>query len=278
MNRPLADLLAINCELAEEVISGFIRDELGKFGFERGVINLSGGIDSSVSCYLAARALGPENVHALLLPYRDSSPASRADAEAVVEDLGLTSALIDITPQIDAYFEQFPDADRMRRANKMARERMTIAYDRSAELDALVIGTSNKTESLLGYTTLWGDMAAAINPLGDLYKTQVRALARHLGVPQAIIDKPPSADLWVGQTDEEELGMTYEQADQVLYLMIDERRTIADIVAHGFDETFVRRVHDMIRESQYKRRMPPVAKLSHRSIDRDFRYARDWGH
>ena len=261
MREAPAGLLAIDCELAEEVVSGFIRDELGKSGFERGIVNLSGGIDSSVCCYLAARALGPQNVYALLLPYRDSSPASRADAESVVQALGIPSTLIDITPQIDAYFGRSPHADRVRRGNKMARERMSIAYDKSAELGALVIGSSNKTESLLGYTTIWGDMAAAINPLGDLYKTQVRALARHLGVPQAIIDKPPSADLWVGQTDEEELGLTYEEVDQVLCLMIDQQRSIPDIVAHGFDEAFVRRVRGMVLSSEFKRRMPLVAKL-----------------
>ncbi len=269
--------LAINCDLAVRIITGFLRDEVGKFGFRRGVINLSGGIDSALSCYLAAQALGPENVHALLLPYKTSSPDSRADAEDVASRLGLEHTVIDITPQIDAYFDRFPDADRLRRANKMARERMSIAYDFSQKFGALVIGTSNKTESLLGYTTLWGDMACAINPLGDLYKTQVRALARHLGVPEKIIAKNPTADLWEGQTDEDELGFTYEEVDQVLFRLIDERRPIPEIVAAGADEKFVRRVYEMVRASQFKRHIPLVAKLSHRSIDRDFRYARDWG-
>jgi NAD+ synthase len=226
---------------------------------------------------VTARALGPENVHALLLPYKQSSPASQGDAELVVELLGVQSTLLDITPQVDAYFERLPEAERMRRANKMARERMTIVYDFSAALGALVVGTSNKTESLLGYTTLWGDMACAINPLGDLYKTQVRALAGRLGVPEQIIHKAPSADLWAGQTDEGELGFTYEQVDQVLYLMVDERRSVPDIVSRGLAQPFVERVREMVQNSQYKRRMPIVAKVSHRSIDRDFRYARDWG-
>jgi NAD+ synthase len=268
--------LAIDCALTARVLEDFLRLELGKFGFTQGVVGLSGGVDSATSAFLAAGALGPENVTAILMPYSSSSPQSEADALAVVEQLGIHHLLVDITPQIDAYFERFPDASRMRRANKMARERMTILYDQSAAIGALVIGTSNKTEALLGYTTLWGDMACAVNPLGDLYKTQLRQLARHLGVPAAILDKAPSADLWPGQTDEGELGFTYENVDQVLYRLVDLRMQPEEILAEGFPEELLGRVQEMVRQSQYKRRLPPVAKLSRRSVDRDFRYPRDW--
>jgi NAD+ synthase len=268
--------LAIDCPLAARVLEDFLRIELGKFGFCQGVLGLSGGVDSAVSAYLAARALGPENVMVILMPYSASSPQSAADAMSVVENLGVSHLLVDITPQIDAYFERFPDADRMRHANKMARERMTILYDQSAAIGGLVIGTSNKTEALLGYTTLWGDMACAVNPLGDLYKTQLRQLARFLGVPRAILDKAPSADLWPGQTDEAELGFSYEHVDQALYRLVDLRMRPEEIVAEGFPEEFVAQVGKMVRQSQYKRRLPPAAKLSRRSLDRDFRYPRDW--
>jgi NAD+ synthase len=166
----------------------------------------------------------------------------------------------------------------MRRGNKMARERMTILFDHSARLGALVLGTSNKTELLLGYGTLHGDMASAVNPLGDLYKTQVRQLSRHLGVPAVIVEKQPSADLWEGQTDEAELGFTYEEVDKVLYLLVDQRYEVSEVTAAGlFDEKFVRAVARRIQTSQYKRRLPVIAKISSRTIDRDFRYARDWG-
>jgi NAD+ synthase len=189
----------------------------------------------------------------------------------------MTPTLVDISPQVDAYFERFPDADRGRRGNKMARERMTILYDRSWAEHALVIGTSNKTELLLGYGTLFGDMASALNPLGDLYKTQVFALARAMDIPAAVIDKQPSADLWEGQSDEEELGFGYATVDALLYHLVDERRTRAELRALGYDDAFVEDIARRVRVSQYKRRPPIIAKLSARTIDRDFRYPRDWG-
>jgi NAD+ synthase len=268
--------LEIDCEVARGMLTRFIRNEVGKFGFERVVVGLSGGVDSSLSCFLGVEALGKEGVLAALMPYKTSSPESTADARAVVQQLGIDSIEVDITPQIDAYFERFADADRMRRGNKMARERMTILYDLSMKHKALVQGTSNKTEFLLGYTTLWGDMACAINPIGDLYKTQVRQLATCLGVPERIVRKPPSADLWRGQTDEEEMGLTYEQVDRLLFMMIDERRPRAELERH-FDPAFIAKVAGMVQASQYKRRLPVIAKISARSIDRDFRYSRDWG-
>lgn len=270
--------LELNCDTVRRVLTGFLRNEVRKAGFQRVVVGLSGGVDSALSAYLAAEALGPENVTAILMPYRTSSPQSTAHAALVVEALRIDHFAVDITPMIDAYFGQFPDADQMRRGNKMARERMTILFDHSARLSALVLGTSNKTELLLGYGTLHGDMASAVNPLGDLYKTQVRQLSRHLGVPTPIIEKQPSADLWEGQTDEAELGFTYEAVDRVLSLLVDQRYEVAELIAAGqVDERFVRAVARRVQTSQYKRRLPVIAKISSRTIDRDFRYARDWG-
>jgi NAD+ synthase len=212
-----------------------------------------------------------------LMPYKSSHADSRAHAELIVRITGIASVFADITPQIDAYFDGFPDADARRRGNKMARERMTILYDHSARWGGLVLGTSNKTELLLGYGTLHGDMASAINPLGDLYKTQVWALAAATGVPEAIVRKEPSADLWAGQTDEGELGFTYRDVDQLLYLMVDQRYTKPELMAAGFAERFVDDVARRIMSSQFKRRLPVIAKVSQRTIDRDFRYSRDWG-
>ena len=269
--------LAIDGDLVTRTLGGFLADEIGKFGFRRAVVGLSGGVDSSLATCLAAQALGPESVTAILMPYRTSSPESAADAALLVQQLGVAHEVIEITAQVEAYFERFPDADHTRRGNKMARERMTILYDRSVVHGAIVVGTSNKTEALLGYTTLWGDMACGVNPLGDLYKTQVRQLARHVGVPERIVAKNPTADLWPGQTDEGELGFTYADVDQVLFALVDERRSVEELVATGADEAFVGRVYELMRNAQYKRRLPIVAKISHRSLDRDFRYSRDWG-
>lgn len=270
-------VLDIDCALVTDILTGFVRDEITKFGFHRGVLGMSGGIDSTLSAFLAARALGPENTLGIIMPYASSSPESEGHARLAAEQLGIETRVIEITPQIDAYFERYPDATRLRRANKMARERMTILYDHSVLESAMVIGTSNKTEALLGYTTLWGDMASAVNPVGDLYKTQVRALSAYLGVPQEIIAKAPTADLWTGQTDESELGFTYEEADRLLYHMVDLRWSREELANLGFTLDLIDRVMRMVRNSQYKRRIPLIAKISPRSIDRDFRYSRDWG-
>jgi NAD+ synthase len=269
--------LRLDCETVRKVLTGFIDNEVRKAGFERVVVGLSGGVDSALSAFLAAEALGPQNVWAILMPYRTSSAESVEHAKLAVNTLGVHSLSVDITPMVDAYFAAFPDADHMRRGNKMARERMTILFDHSARLGGLVLGTSNKTELLLGYGTLYGDMASAVNPLGDLYKTQVRQMARHVKVPTVIVEKQPSADLWAGQTDEAELGFTYEEVDKILYLLVDQRYEVADLIAEGFDERFVGAVHHKVRASQYKRRLPVIAKVSARTIDRDFRYPRDWG-
>jgi NAD+ synthase len=271
------DALSIDSEVVRDILVGFVRNEVRKVGFERVVVGLSGGIDSALSAVIACAALGPENVLPILMPYRTSSAASEADARVVCERYGMTPTVVDISPQVDVYFERFPDADRSRRGNKMARERMTILYDMSWAHHALVIGTSNKTELLLGYGTLFGDMASALNPLGDLYKTQVFALARTADLPEQVISKAPSADLWEGQSDEEELGFAYDRVDALLYHMVDERRTRAELGALGFDDSFIDLVGLRVRGSQYKRRPPIIAKLSARTIDRDFRYPRDWG-
>ncbi len=271
------DALSIDSDVVRDILVGFVRNEVRKVGFERVVVGLSGGVDSALSAAIACAALGPENVLPVLMPYRTSSTASEADARLVCDRLGMTPNVVDISPQVDAYFERFPNADRARRGNKMARERMSILYDMSWAHDALVIGTSNKTELLLGYGTLFGDMASALNPLGDLYKTQVFALARSVDLPQQVISKAPSADLWEGQSDEQELGFAYEAVDVLLYHMVDERRTRAELRALGFDDGFIDQVGHRVRTSQYKRRPPIIAKLSARTIDRDFRYPRDWG-
>jgi NAD+ synthase len=275
--------LRLNTAVVEHMLCSFIAQEVTKVGFRRVVVGLSGGIDSAVSLYLAARALGPEQTYAVMMPYRTSSADSLDDARACVDDLGVPSHVVDITPQIDAYYAQAVvpvetevAADRLRRGNKMARERMTILYDFSQHLGGLVLGTSNKTELLLGYGTLYGDMAHALNPLGDLYKTQIRQLAAHLGVPEAILAKPPTADLFAGQTDENQLGYPYAAIDAVLAQLVDRRLPPERVVAQGFDAAMVRRIETLVQRSQFKRRLPVIAKISERTIDRDFRYSRDW--
>jgi NAD+ synthase len=269
--------LSINTGLARTILTGFIRSELTRVGFTRAVIGLSGGIDSSLSCYLTAEALGAENVLGLRMPYKTSSQDSLDHAQMVIDNTGIQSLTIPITEMADPLLADIPAEDNVRRGNVMARLRMIVLYDQSAAFHGLVIGTSNKTEILLGYSTQFGDSAAAINPLGDLYKTQVRQLARDIGVPNVIIAKPPTADLWLGQTDEGELGFTYEEVDKLLILMVDHRYTPQECVEAGFAESFVNNVVDRIRRYHFKRVMPPIAKLSNRTFGYDFLYLRDWG-
>ncbi|CUS80004.1 NH(3)-dependent NAD(+) synthetase [Candidatus Kryptonium thompsonii] len=269
--------LKLNMKIVRKILVDFIRKETTRFGLKKGVIGVSGGVDSAVSAYLSAEALGPENVLGVIMPYKTSSPDSIEDAKLVISNLGIKSEFVDITPMCDPYFEKFPDMDRVRQGNVMARMRMIVLYDLSAREKALVIGTSNKTELLLGYGTLYGDMASAINPLGDLYKTQVWQLAEELGVPRKIIDKKPTADLWIGQTDEDELGLSYRVVDKLLYFMVDERKTDDELIELGFDKNMIERVKLMVQRNQFKRRPPIIAKISYRTINIDFRYARDWG-
>jgi NAD+ synthase len=269
--------LTINTQNARGILTEFIRSEITRVGFQRAVIGLSGGIDSALSCFLAAEALGPENILAVRMPYRTSSPDSLEHAQLVIDALGIQSLTIPITEMVEPLFERVPDANQVRRGNVMARARMIILYDQSEAYKGLVVGTGNKTEILLGYSTLYGDSACALNPLGDLYKTQVRQLARAMDIPSVIIDKPPSADLWQDQTDEDELGFIYADVDQLLYLLVDERYRPGECIEAGFDPAFVKLVVDRIRKYHFKRVMPPIAKLSNRTVGYDFLYLRDWG-
>jgi NAD+ synthase len=278
----IAQQLKLNVELTTQVLTAFIAEEVHKAGFQDVVLGLSGGIDSALVAFLAVRALGPDHVHAVLMPYRTSSPHSLADARRVVEQLGLDALTIDITAPVDAYFEQVDallgtEAPPLRRGNRMARERMSTLFDLSAHFGALVLGTSNKTELLLGYGTQFGDLASALNPIGDLYKCQVRQLAAALGVPDSILRKPPSADLWQDQTDERELGFTYDEADEVLFQLVDLRLSADELIAQGYARELVEAVMRRMRQNQYKRRTPVIAKLSSRTVGVDFRYLRDWG-
>jgi NAD+ synthase len=273
---PQSDL-SLNTAVVRTILEKFLLDETRNAGFSRGVIGLSGGVDSAVTAYLAAGALGRENVRAVLMPYKTSSRESLADAQLVLDALGIPSETVDISPMVDPCLAALRIDDRLRAGNIMARQRMILLYDISARERGLVLGTSNKTEFMLGYGTLFGDMASAINPLGDLYKTQVWQLAAALGVPAGIVEKKPTADLWSGQTDEGEFGFSYGDVDRLLFAMIDERRSGLELEAMGFDGRFVRTVQTMIKRSQFKRRPPVVAKVSHRTVNVDFRYARDWG-
>ncbi|MGE4547035.1 MAG: NAD+ synthase [Desulfurella sp.] len=266
-------------EFGESVIANylieFLKDEIGKVGFKKAVVGLSGGIDSSLVVYLLKEALGKDNVYALLMPYRLSSKESKQDAFKVIDELGIHYKMLDITKMADSYIEE--SFDKVRVGNILARIRMTVLFDQSYDLNALVVGTSNKTELLLGYGTWYGDMASSLNPIGDLYKTQVRILSRYIGVPENIINKKPTADLWVGQSDEEELGFSYDEADLILYHLFDKRFSIKEVVSLGFSEKIVNGIFERVRKSQFKRLPPIIAKISRRSVNWDFRFLRDWG-
>jgi NAD+ synthase len=269
--------LSLNTDLARDILTGFIKSEITRVGMSRAVIGLSGGLDSALSCALAVEALGKENVLAVRMPYKASSKDSLDHAQLLIDQLGVPSKTIEITDMVEPLFKLDPDISNMRKGNIMARERMIVLFDQSEAFKGLVVGTSNKTEILLGYSTLYGDSASAMNPIGDLYKTQVRQLSRAMNIPAPIIDKPPSADLWADQTDEKELGFTYEEVDKLLYLLVDQRYSPQEAVEAGFDEAFVRTVTTRIRRNQFKRMQPPIAKVSNRTIGYDFLYLRDWG-
>jgi NAD+ synthase len=278
----LPRLPAIEPAQAAEVIIGFIRAQMEQTGFERIVIGLSGGVDSATVAFLCARAVGPNNLLAVRMPYRTSSEASEIDALRVVDAVGCRTERVDITPMVDPMLSTIDQPDEpaagdvlnVRRGNVMARQRMIVVYDRSAAFDGLVAGTSNKTEALLGYGTLFGDMAAAFAPIGDLYKTQLRGVATHLGVPEEILAKPPSADLWPGQTDEGELGRTYDVLDRTLFALVDRRWTVDRCVGAGLDRDLVAWVARRVAQMEFKRQLPPVAKVSLRTPGIDHLYPR----
>ncbi len=273
---PLPAELAIDTDAARRITTAFIRAQLQQAGFPRVVLGLSGGIDSALVAYLVAEAVGAENLLAVLMPYRSSSPASRGDAEEVVRRLGCASELVEITPMVDAYFGApgREDASALRRGNAMARVRMIVLYDHSVTWGGLVAGTGNKTEALIGYTTLFGDSACAFNPIGDLYKSQVRQLSEAVGVPAEIIRKAPSADLWPGQTDEAEVGFSYAEVDRILWRLVDRRLTPDEVVAEGFDAALVDRIDRMVAGAEFKRQVPPIAKLGPRTAGIDYLYPR----
>ena len=256
MNKLDLNLKEVHNELVE-----FLRESFKKAGFSKAVLGLSGGIDSALVAYLLRDALGKENVLAIMMPYKSSNPDSLNHAKLVIEDLGINSKTIEITDMIDAYFKNEKEATSLRMGNKMARERMSILFDYSSKENALVIGTSNKTEIYLGYSTQFGDSACALNPIGDLYKTNIWDLSRYLKIPNELIEKKPSADLWEGQTDEQEMGLTYKEADQVLYRMLEENKKVEEVLTEGFNKDLVDNIVRRMNRSEYKRRMPLIAKI-----------------
>lgn len=255
----------------EEKLVKFIQEQVKNTGFKKVILGLSGGIDSALVAYLAVKALGKENVIAIKMPYKTSSQESIDHANLVLQDLDLEDRTIEITPMVDAYFTNQAEASSLRRGNYMARTRMTVLFDQSALENALVIGTSNKTEILLGYGTLFGDMACSFNPIGDIYKKDVWSLSRYMGVPKEIIEKQPSADLWAGQTDEQELGLSYKAADEILERLVDKKQSLEEIVAEGYEEAVVSKVVQKVKASVYKRKLNPIAKVGE-VLGRDFSF------
>jgi NAD+ synthetase len=259
--------LAINPELAARWLEAFLRDELVvRRGIGKAIIGLSGGIDSALVAYLCARALGPRNVYAIRMPYKTSAASSLSDAQRIADALGINCETIDITGAVDGYLQHAPDADARRRGNVMARMRMLVLFDQSARRGALPVGTGNKTERLMGYFTWHADDTPPVNPIGDLFKTQVWALARHLGVPNEVVDKPPSADLEANQTDEGDLGITYAKADRILNLILLGYKDDA-IAARGLDPAEVKLVRRRVDGTHWKRHLPTTALVSGTAIN-----------
>lgn len=270
-------IMIYNNEHLETLLTAFIRNETNRIGISNAVIGLSGGIDSAVAACLTAKALGPEKTTCLIMPYKTSNPDSTKDALTLAGKLNVNHRIIEITGMVDAIAAGCSgEMSNVRLGNIMARVRMILLYDESAAVKGLVIGTGNKTEMLLGYSTIYGDSASAINPVGDLYKTQLRALAAHLDVPAEILTKKPSADLWTGQTDEDELGFTYDEVDRYLFEKVDRRKSPDELLEMGFSRKFSERVDRMIERNQFKRLPPLIAKVSARTVNVDFRYNRDW--
>ena len=241
--------------------AAFVRELVAASGLDGVVVGLSGGIDSAVSAALAVRALGPDKVHGICLPYRTSNPDSLADALAVAEALGMSTETVAITPMVDAFLADRPDLDAVRRGNVMARARMIVLYDASQALNRLVLGTGNRTEWLLGYTTLHGDAACGLNPVGQLYKAEIRLLADHLDLPRQVLTKAPSADLWEGQADEDELGFTYAEADRLLHHLVDEGLRPRQLAALGFAPALIEKIAARMAAQAFKRTLPPVCSF-----------------
>ena len=244
-----------------EKLKNFIKNEARSKGFSSVILGLSGGLDSTVVAYLATHALGKRCVRSIIMPYGRLSDGPTLHAKRIAKELGINAELIDISPMVDAYFKKVNCNDNIRRGNKMARERMSILYDQSKKYNSLVIGTSNKTERILGYGTLYGDSACAINPIGNLYKTQLRELARYLDVPSYILDKPPSADLWEGQTDEDEIGHKYEEIDRLLFFMIDMRISQKRLLEKGFSSKMIADISSRIKTNKFKSELPSIASI-----------------
>lgn len=268
--------MKINGPFVEKVLTSFIREELSKFSYKKAIVGLSGGLDSSVCTSLATKALGPKNVITLIMPYQKTFQQDVKDAQSFAKQLKIHWKIIDISPMIDAYFSKYPTENKITKGNKMARERMSILYDFSAREKAMVLGTSNKTELLLGYGTIYGDTACGINPLGDLYKTQIRQLGQYLGVPEKILKKTPSAGFWTGQTDEGDLGLTYDEADKILFKLVDQMIPKKEVISSGFQKESVEKIIRLIKKSEFKRKMPPIPKISARTVGHDFLYPYDW--
>ncbi len=277
MKNNAAEGLTLDLAKTRDMLVNFLRDEVHKIGFKKVILGLSGGIDSALVAFLAAEAFGAENVYTVMMPYKTSSKESVEHAELVVKATGIHTKKVEITPMVDPYFAMNEDMSSLRKGNMMARTRMNVLFDNSAKEGALVLGTSNRTEILLGYSTQFGDSASAINPIGDLYKAQVWALSEFMGVPKEVIDKKPSADLWEGQTDEQELGFSYRMADEILYYLTDERMRPEEVAALGYDENIIKSVIRRMKTAQYKRKLPVIANISGRGMGTDFKYPRDWG-
>jgi len=260
-------------ELIENYLIKFLQEEVYKTGLKNAILGLSGGIDSAVVAVLAQKAFG-KNFQAVMLPSSSSSQSSFDDADELCKKFNIINQSVYIGDLVESYFKDIEKTN-LRIGNFSARMRMSVLYDLSAKYSSLVLGTSNKSELLLGYGTMFGDLASAINPIGDMYKTEVFAFAEYLGVPTSIIKKPPTADLWEGQSDEEDLGFTYAQLDKALYAFVDERLSKEELIEREFDEELVELITSKIYQNQFKRKLPIIAKLGNRTIGHDFLYPRD---